>query len=325
MTEAALKFIEDFLAQLKRALQGEDPALVQDALSDAEEHLRSAAEQSPDQSEENVVASALEDYGTPEEVAEAYRGMARAAISRSPISPPPEAREVEDAPKRHWASAPDQPFHVRFFGVMSDPQAYSSLFYMLFALFTGIIYFVVVVTGLSISLGMMVLIIGFPLFLLFIAVVRTFSFIEGKIVEALLGVRMPRRTLFVHSTESWLQRIKDVLTDARTWSTMFYMVLQLGLGIAYFITAVVGMSVSISLALSPLSFLFAPMFGGGVYFDIDPWEIGSMPLIFLAEHSALAVLLMTVTGILGVVLMMHLARFVGRMHGRLAKNLLVKS
>jgi uncharacterized membrane protein len=35
-----LRSIDDYLAQLRRALEGADPAMIQDALSDAEEHLR---------------------------------------------------------------------------------------------------------------------------------------------------------------------------------------------------------------------------------------------------------------------------------------------
>ena len=56
-----------------------------------------------------------------------------------------------------------------FFGVFLDPRAYTSLFFMLLSLATGIIYFVFAVTGLSLSAGLAVLVIGVPFFLLFIA------------------------------------------------------------------------------------------------------------------------------------------------------------
>ena len=80
-----------------------------------------------------------------------------------------------------------------FFNVVSDPRTYGALLYMLLSLATGIFYFTWVVTGLSLTFGFAILIIGIPFALLFIASVRVLSYVEGRIVEALLGVRMPRR------------------------------------------------------------------------------------------------------------------------------------
>ena len=41
-----------------------------------------------------------------------------------------------------------------------DPRTYGALFYMLLSLATGVIYFTVVTTGISLSLGLLILIIG---------------------------------------------------------------------------------------------------------------------------------------------------------------------
>jgi uncharacterized membrane protein len=40
-----MKSVEDYLARLEKELAGSDPAITQDALADAEEHLRNALEQ----------------------------------------------------------------------------------------------------------------------------------------------------------------------------------------------------------------------------------------------------------------------------------------
>ena len=50
--------IPEYLAQLRAALAGADPALVQDALYDAEEYLRSELAEQPGRSEAEVIASA---------------------------------------------------------------------------------------------------------------------------------------------------------------------------------------------------------------------------------------------------------------------------
>ncbi|WP_428701549.1 DUF1700 domain-containing protein, partial [Stenotrophomonas indicatrix] len=65
--------IPQYLAQLRAALDGADPAMVQDALYDAEEYLRSELAAQPGRSEAEVIADVAGSYGAPDEVAEIYR------------------------------------------------------------------------------------------------------------------------------------------------------------------------------------------------------------------------------------------------------------
>src|SRR5579862_1500409 len=135
----APRSIDEYLKQLRRALQGADPALVQDALYDAEEYLRAEVAAHPGKSEADVLELIASTYGAPEEVAAAYRDTevkVRAALR----TPSPRTR-------------PDASLLGRFFGVYLDPRTYTSLFYMLLAIATGVVYFAFVVTGLSLSLG----------------------------------------------------------------------------------------------------------------------------------------------------------------------------
>ena len=108
-----------------------------------------------------------------------------------------------------------------------------------------------------------------------------------------------------------MQRIKHMLTDSRTWSTLLYMLMMLPLGVAYFSVAVTGLATSLALIASP----FAALYVDNVKFDIS---FGGLP-------QALAVPLAMIAGVLLLFGTMHLARGVGRVHGQLAKNLLVRS
>ncbi len=71
--------IEGYLAQLKKELGRSDPAVVQDALSDAEEHLRNALDQAlkqnPGLSRADALAHVLEEFGSPSEVAAGYKEL----------------------------------------------------------------------------------------------------------------------------------------------------------------------------------------------------------------------------------------------------------
>ena len=51
--------IGDYLEQLRDALRGADPALIQDALYDAEDHLRSELAENPGRPEAEVPTSTM--------------------------------------------------------------------------------------------------------------------------------------------------------------------------------------------------------------------------------------------------------------------------
>lgn len=292
MTNAVPRSIQEYLDQLRAALSGADPALIQDALYDAEEYLRGELHEHPDKSEEQILAAIATSYGAPEEVADAYRAT-EVKVQAALRTPRP--------PKRRSALG-------RFFGVLSDPRAYTSLFYLLLALFTGIFYFTWVMAGSALSFGMLPLIIGIPFFLLFLGSVRMLSLVEGRVVESLLGVRMPRRPPHPGGSLPLLTHIKELLTDGRTWSTLLYMVLQLCLGILYFTVIVTWFAVALALILAPLSNVWQ----GLIYINgpvVVSWFF--WPLCLIA-------------GILLLIALLHAVRGIGQMHGHIAKGLLVR-
>jgi uncharacterized membrane protein len=300
MTHATPRTIPEYLDELRRELRDADPALVQDALYDAEEYLRSELAENPGTDEASLLANIAGSYGAPAEVAAIYRDT-EVQVAQALRTPPP-------APRASLAG--------RFFGVAADSRAWTALFYMLLSLATGIVYFTVVVTGLSLSAGMAVLIIGIPVVILFVGIVRLLSLVEGRLVESMLGERMPRRPLYVGRGQPLLQRIGAMFTDPRTWSAMLYMVLMMPLGTIYFTVAVTGMSVSLALV------------AGGVAAALD--SVGLLTVegaVYYGPflHPVLAAPLLVVLGVLGLFLTLHLARGVGRLHGGLAKHLLVKS
>ena len=64
------------------------------------------------------------------------------------------------------------------------------------------------------------------------------------------------------------ERIKEMLIDRRTWTTMFYFLLMLPLGILYFVIATVGISVSLGLiGGSVATVLLGTGLGGGITLD----------------------------------------------------------
>jgi uncharacterized membrane protein len=260
--------VRAYLDELRRALKGAPAGLISDALADTEDHLNNEIANNPDVPESQILATVIDTYGTPQEIAEEYRDMEATIGGPFPKS--------ESAPERRYG----------FFNVVSDPRTYGALLYMLLSLVTGIFYFTWTVTGISLTIGFAILIIGIPFALLFIGSIRVLAHVEGRIVEGLLGVRMPRRLPpATQADETIWSRIKDGLTDSRTWSSMLYMLLKLPLGIAYF--------------------------------DELPWLEHLL-------HTAPGLILFAFIGVLLFFFVLHIARGIGWLHGRIAEVLLVR-
>ena len=310
--------IPQYLAQLRAALEGADPAMVQDALYDAEEYLRSELAAQPGRSEAEVIADVAGSYGAPDEVAEIYRET-EVTVNRALRTPRADTSPMLRAAGVEPAAPPPAPVQrsllARFFGVVADPHTYGALFYMLLSLATGIFFFTWVVTGLSLSLGLLILIIGIPLTVLFFGSVRGLALLEGRLVEALLGERMPRRPRYTDRSRTWLQRIGDMFTDGRTWLTLLYFVLMLPLGIIYFTIAVTLLSLSLGMIWAPVAAIFSGDIPG-IYVDgVNVLPMAASPLVAIVVAAVGALLL---------VLTLHLARGIGKLHGLIAKNLLVR-
>jgi uncharacterized membrane protein len=288
--------IDQYLEQLRQALTGADPALLQDALYDAEDYVRSEWAEHPEMSESALIASIAGSYGAPAEVADIYRSN-EVTVAQALRAPPPPPRSS---------------LLGKVFGIFTDGRAYGSLLYMLLSMVTGIFYFTWVVTGLSLTLGLAVLIIGIPFGIAFFASVRGLSLLEGRLVEVMLGERMPRRPAYATREGTVMARIGAIFSDPRTWSTLFYQLLMLPLGIVYFTVAVTALALSLSFAALPV---VQAMNGHAavIWWDGSEWTLPlwSLPLTVLA-------------GLLMLMVTLHGARLVGRMHGLLAKHLLVK-
>jgi uncharacterized membrane protein len=291
--------IDGYLRQLKAEMKDCDRATVQDALSDAEEYLRNALDNlktnKPAVPEANAFASVVEEYGTPAEIADAYRKI------EARTSPSLVARTTKK----------NQAFLSRFFGVVIEPRAWGALLYLLFTLATGIIYFTWTVTGISVSLGLLILIIGIPIAGLFILSTRGLALLEGRMVEALLGIRMPHRPLFSPNDKGIWAKFKALLIDKYTWFSMVYMLLQLPLGIFYFTVFITLIAVSLGLVAAPIVGLVfnQPMFViNNTQYFLNGWVL---PFTVIA-------------GVLLFFLTLHLAKAIGGLHGKLAKTMLVR-
>lgn len=293
-----IKNVDEYLDKLRQELKGCDRALVQDALSDAEEHLRTALESHSRAktclSEAEALLPIIEKYGIPEETAAAYREI-EARFVPTLASP----RQQDPRSFLGW-----------FFGVAADPRAWGAFIYMLLGLLTGSFYGMWTLFGFGFSIVTLPLIVGLPVTGLFLLSVRGIALMEGRIVEALLGMRMPRKPLFVKENLSWKGKFVALVKDSQSWKALAYLFLHFPLGAIYSVMIFVFFSLSMKFAIYPV------------------WYIAfNRPLLNISQPIFPPVWLfplISITGILMLFFTLHLAKNVGSVHGRYAKTMLVR-
>jgi len=179
------------------------------------------------------------------------------------------------------------------------------------ALPLGVFYFTWALTGLCMSMGFLILIIGVPMLVLFLGSIRALGLGEGRLVEALLDVRMPRRPPLLPEGNTWSDRLGGLFRDRYTWTCLSYLLLQLFMGIIHFTVAITLLSVSLALVVAPATVWI---------FHLPMIDINGLDL----TPPAVAVALMPVLGVLGLAATLHLALALGRVQGALARTLLVR-
>jgi uncharacterized membrane protein len=294
--------IDDYLLELKQELKGNDKAIIQDALADAHEHLttalQAAVEEKPEADQDGLLTEIIEQYGSPGETAAAYREIeSRTAVSYT-------TSRVAKEPKNAMAA---------FFAIYNDSSAWGGMLYMLISILLGIVYFDWVLIAASVTL-IFILVLSFffrSIATFYLLSVDGLAILEGRLVEALLQIRMPRRPLLYPKDLPWKERLKHQLSDKGTWKKLAYMILMLPLGVIYF-------TVIIFLIAFSLVGITVPLVQEA--FNLPSFTFASQAYFLPVYSYPITVLL----GTLLFTLTLHLAKGIGKMHGRFAKYMLVE-
>lgn len=136
-----------------------------------------------------------------------------------------------------------------------ERRTYLALAYALLGLPLGIFYFVFVVTGLSLGLGLLVTLLGVPVLALTLAGCRGLAQLERSLTASLLDAAMPRVDTGREQGSIW-QKLGFLVRSGSTWRELAYLLLRFPAGIASFSIAVTAVS-------------------GGVYYGlVHPFLVG---------------------------------------------------
>jgi len=175
-----------------------------------------------------------------------------------------------------------------FFGVVAEPRSYLNIAYLLLAFPLGTFYFVFLVTGLSLSFGLIITLVGIPILLLVLSGSRVLCRFERQVAITLLNEDIPLSVSRPASGGLW-SRVKALLKDRVTWTGVLYLFLKFPLGIVTFTIAVTLIAVTIGLLAAP-TYMWAsgPLVCDSWSFDPFPWSwiltIIGIPMVFISLH-----------------------------------------
>jgi two-component system, OmpR family, phosphate regulon sensor histidine kinase PhoR len=138
-------------------------------------------------------------------------------------------------------------------------QTYTKIGYLLATLPLGICYFTLITTGLSISIGMLVLIIGFLISVLFLRLWWWLAAFERMLVIRWLNVDVPPMEV-AGTKPDWT--LQSRLSNPVTWKSLAYLLLEFPFGIFAFVIVIAMFAFVFALGLPCLviGILIAPFF-----------------------------------------------------------------
>jgi Putative sensor len=194
-------------------------------------------------------------------------------------------------------------------GVVVNPQTYLNLAYLLLAFPLGLFYFIFLVTGFSLGVGLAVLWIGIPLLIAVLMLSRVFANLERQLTSKLLGINIASANITTQGN-LW-QRAKALVSNPSTWAEMFYLFSKFVMGVFSFVLVIALLATSLGLMATPF---FWNQWG------IEAWDVG-IPGIWTVDSFPKA-LGVSVIGVIIGVASLHITNGLAWLYGEYTKAML---
>ncbi len=147
----------------------------------------------------------------------------------------------------------------KLFNVFAHPQTYLNLVYLFLAFPLGLTYFIILITGISLGIGLLILWVGFLILVAVLALSWAFTIFERQLAINLLKIQIPQKPAVSMPGETILHQLKRLTTNSQTWKGMLYLFLKFPLGTITFSIAMSLLALSFSLILAPVIYQFVPL------------------------------------------------------------------
>jgi hypothetical protein len=160
----------------------------------------------------------------------------------------PQAAEHLETPQRRSASA--RAAVRRWYGPLFHAVTWKETAALLLALPSGIVWFTLVCTGLSVSASLLITGVGFPLLLVVVRFGRLVAAVERVSARALLDIDPAPFPPVASQGTAWA-RLRNSLTDRPSWKAIAYAVVSLPIGIVTFTATMLLWTVSAAMTTFP--------------------------------------------------------------------------
>lgn len=133
--------------------------------------------------------------------------------------------------------------------VYTDPATYKNVAYMFSSFPLGLAYFIFFVVGMSLGLGLAVILVGIPILLFMFAATKGLAAFERKLAAGLLDADIePRR----HASQG--RSLAQRIFNRSTLAELLFLMLKFPLGLASFVLSITLVATTLGLVTAPLSY-----------------------------------------------------------------------
>jgi hypothetical protein len=197
----------------------------------------------------------------------------------------------------------------QFFRVMGSGQAYLNLLYLLAAFPLGILYFIFLVTGLSLGISLSIIWVGIPILLLVGAGWWALASFERYLAIHVLKEDVPEIGRPSNQGDNLWARFTEYCANPVTWKSLLYLFVKFPLGLVTFVILVTVISLTMAFLSMPFTYE-ALQFSFGSWLPV--WQIDSLGDALLG--LLIGLLLWPVT--------LHITNGLTWVHGKFAKTML---
>ncbi len=196
----------------------------------------------------------------------------------------------------------------KFFGVVVQGQTYLNALYLFLAFPLGLFYFIFLVTGLSMGIGLVIVWVGLLILAGMFAAWYGLIVFERQMAIWLLHEEIPPFTRQDMRGLSLWEQFKAVISNPVTWKGLAYLLAKLPLGILSFTLLVTFLALSVSMLAAPAYYQYFPP-------EFIIWSVDT-----LGEA-----LLLSLVGIFVALISMHILNGLAWVSGKFARVMLESS
>lgn len=148
--------------------------------------------------------------------------------------------------------------------VATRQQTYLNLAYHLTAFPLGLVYFIVLIVGISVGVSTAILGVGIALLVVTMLIWWGVAAFERELAMWWLGVRIAPMSIPMAADASMWRRFTGLLRNPVTWKSLIYLLLKFPYGVLSFVSTIAVFALAVRLIFSPVEYLGAVALNSGV-------------------------------------------------------------